>query len=78
MTQKKLEYPGKRGRDLLEEMFNNQEEAVGEFVAMLQKYGLYDKKVYNKDDVHRYNSILDATIVGNPTLRTKLRIWYYF
>ena len=43
MTQKKLEYPGKRGRELLEEMFNNQEEAVGEFVAMLQKYGLYEK-----------------------------------
>lgn len=73
MTQK-LEYL-KKGRELLDEMFSNQEEEVLEFVAMLKKYGLYDKKVYNKDDICRYNSILNATVVGNPTLRDRLRLW---
>ena len=55
-----------KNSEILYKMLQNREEAVEQFFAMLELYGLLQKALQGSlygSDIVRYNSILQATVV---------------
>lgn len=62
------------GRELLNVMYDNQDERIMEFVYQLKKFHLFDKETFSEEDRHRYSSLLDVSVLEED-LRNRLRIW---
>lgn len=57
------------GRELLNVMYDNQDERIMEFVYQLKKFHLFDKETFSEEDKHRYSSLLNSSVFDEDLIR---------